>query len=262
MADFKTHLSFGAATGFVLAIVTHMVNWVETMAMAVIIFFATVIGSFLPDMDSDSGLPIRIIFGLYAYFAATLTMYYLYDNRASIYLIIFLPIASFVFVNFYLKKIFSKYTTHRGIFHSIPAFLIAFFLSLFIAWTTDLPTLEKFSIALSISFGYLSHLVLDEIYSINILMSNKKTRKIKLKGFSLKKYIKANFGVKRSFGTALELGFKQKKKYPAIIAYIILIVLIIIAIPVMRDIFCEIFHGFCAKHGLIDIKYQIGNRRF
>ena len=68
-------------------------------------------------------------------------------------------------------------------------------------------------------------------------MSNRKTRKINLKGFSLKKYIKDNFGLKRSFGTALELGFRQKKKYPAIIAYAILIILIIVSVPVMIDIY-------------------------
>ena len=241
MADFKTHLSIGAATGFGLAITTYMLDWISNVYMAVIIFFSTVIGSFLPDMDSDSGLPVRIIFGLYAYLAATLTMYYLHDNGASIYFTIFMPFASFVFVYFYLKKLFVKFTKHRGIFHSIPAFLISFFLSLTIAWSTDLPTLEKFTIALSISFGYLSHLVLDEIYSINILMSHRKTKKVKLREFSFKKWFKDNFGFKRSFGTALELGFRQKQKYPAIIAYTILIFLVIISIPVIIDIYKTIF---------------------
>ncbi len=240
MADFKTHLSVGAATGFGVSVLTYWIDWIGDVRMAVIIFFATVIGSFLPDMDSDSGLPVRIIFGLYAYLAATLTIYYLHDNGATIYLTLFLPIASFVFVQFYLRKFFAKYTKHRGIFHSIPAGLIAFFAPLVIAWSTDLLTLEKFVIALAVSSGYFCHLVLDEVYSVNILMSHKRRKKIKLKEFSLKKYIKEHFGLKRSFGTALDLGFKQKEKYPAIIAYLVLIALIIISLPIIMEIYKKI----------------------
>ena len=237
MADFKTHLSIGAATGFFLSIATFLFDWIGSIYMAIIIFFTTVIGSFLPDMDSNSGLPVRIIFGLYAYLAATLTIYYLHDNGSTIYLILFLPIASFVFVYYYLKKLFLKFTSHRGIFHSIPALLISFFLTLIIAWSTDLLILEKFVIALSIGFGYLSHLILDEIYSINVLMSSRKSKKVKLRDLSLKKYIKEHFGVKRSFGTALELGFKQKAKYPGIIAWILVIILFILSIPVLLEIY-------------------------
>lgn len=239
MADFKTHLSFGAASGFALSVVTYWVEWTSSVYMAIIIFFSTVIGSFLPDMDSDSGLPVRIIFGLYAYLAATLTIYYLHDNGAPLYLTLFVPIASFVFVQAYLRKLFMKFTKHRGIFHSIPAWLISFFAPLVIAWTTDLPTMEKFVIALAISTGYFSHLLLDEIYSVNLLMSNRR-KKTKLKDFSLKKYINKNFGFKKSFGTALDLGFKQKEKYPAIIAYLVLIGLIIVSIPVLIDIYNEL----------------------
>jgi hypothetical protein len=205
--------------------------------MAVIIFFATLIGSFLPDMDSDSGVPVKIIFGFYAYLATTLTIYYLSDNGASIYLMFFLPIASFVFIKIFLEKLFLKYTTHRGIFHSIPAWLITFFGTLVIAWSTHLPATEKFVIALSISSGYLSHLILDEIYSVNLLMSIRDKKKFSFKNFSFKEYFKENFGLKTSFGTALDLGFKQKEKYPGVIAYTILIVLIIISIPVLKQIF-------------------------
>ncbi len=241
MADFKTHLSAGAATGFAISIITYWADWITNVYMAIIVFFVTAIGSFLPDMDSASGLPVRIIFGLYAYFAATLTIYYLHDNGSPIYLTLFLPFASFIFVHKYLRKIFIKFTKHRGIFHSVPAILISFFATLVIAWSTDLKVLEKFVIAISIASGYFCHLLLDEIYSVNVLMSNKKKKKIKLKNFSLKKFIKERFGVKRSFGTALDLGFKQKEKYPGIIAYLILIVLIIISLPIINEIYNKLW---------------------
>ncbi len=160
MANFRQHISFGAFTGFWLATVTYLLDWVTHVYFVFLIFFTTIIGSFLPDMDSNTGLPSRIIFGLYSYFSAALTIFYLSEAGASIYLKIFLPAASFVFVQAYLEKIFQKYTSHRGIFHSVPAFLIIFFLVLVVADTTRLRTLEKFVLALSLSVGYLCQIMI------------------------------------------------------------------------------------------------------
>jgi len=236
MADFKTHLSFGAATGFGLSIFSYLVDWVSNLYMSVIIFFATLIGSFLPDMDSNSGLPVKIIFGFYAYLSATLTLYFIEDANFPIYLLVLLPAISFVFIKVFLEKLFSKYTRHRGIFHSIPAILISFFFTLLIADQTHLPLMEKFMIALSISSGYFCHLLLDEIFSVNILSNLIKPEKNNNTKFSLKHIFENHFGTKKSFGTALDFGFNSKEKHPAIIAYSILIVLIIITFPTLTKI--------------------------
>lgn len=236
MADFKTHLSFGSLTGFAIAITTYMADWVSNIYMAVIIYFTTVIGSFLPDMDSNSGHPVKIIFEFYAYISAALAIYYVNENGGGIYLKIFLPIASFFFVKHILIKVFNKHTSHRGIFHSVPAFLIVFFLSLLIAWSTHLPLMEKFSIALAVSMGYFSHLLLDEIYAVKLLNPSKSKKKR-----SLKQIIKRHIGFKRSFGTALDLGFNQKNKYTGIVAYTILLGLIIADIPIIAKIIKYLF---------------------
>jgi len=236
MADFKTHLTFGAATGFGLSVFTYMVDWVSNLYMAVIIFFSTLIGSFLPDMDSSSGLPVKIIFGFYAYLSATLTLYFTEDLGLSIYFIVLLPAVAFVFVKVILEKIFIKFTNHRGIFHSIPAILISFLLTLIIANQTKLPLLEKFVIALSIGLGYFCHLLLDEIFAVNFITSIISPDNNSKNKFKFKKWFKNRFGVKKSFRTALDLGFNQDEKYPAIIAYVILIALIIISFPIIKQI--------------------------
>ncbi len=233
MAGFKTHTAVGAATGWGLSVFTYMIGWTSNLYMSIIIFFATIIGSFLPDMDSNSGLPVQIIFGIYSYFAATLSLYFLYENGANIYLMVFTPIASFTFVKYVFEPFFKKYTAHRGIFHSFPAFIIAFLATLFVANYLKLNILDKFAIALSIGLGYFSHLLLDEIYSVNFLLGKSKKRKKE----SIKDFIKRRFGFKRSFGTALDLGFNQKDKYPAIIAYIILVVLLYICFPLLKGIY-------------------------
>ncbi len=236
MADFKTHLTFGSLTGFAVAITAYLSDWVQTMYMAVLLYFATVFGSFLPDMDSDSGHPVQIIFEFYAYISAALTIYYLHDNGLSLYWRIFMPLASFFFVRIILCNIFNKYTTHRGIFHSVPALLVVFFLTLLVAWSINLPVLEKFSIAVAVSMGYFSHLLLDEIYSVKLLNPTPASKKR-----SFKEIISRHFGLKKSFGTALDLGFNQKEKYPGIIAYLILITLIIVDFPIIKKIVSLLF---------------------
>ena len=237
MADFKTHVSVGAYTGFFLMIGTYIFDWVSNLYMSVIIFFLTLIGSFLPDMDSDSGLPIQIIFGIYSLFAAAMTFFVLREDGLNIYLVIFFTLSAYTFVLYILKPLFKKYTSHRGIFHSVPAVLISFFSTLLMADLLRVATMDKFIIALSVSAGYFSHLLLDEIYSVNFLMgkSVKKRRKKKFKNF-----FKDRFGFKRSFGTALDFGFNQRAKYPAVIAYLLLGFLVYMTYPLAQQILREI----------------------
>jgi len=236
MADFKTHLSFGSLTGFILAVSTYISDWVQTVYMAVIIYFATIIGSFLPDTDSDSGHPVKIIFEFYAYLSAAFAIYFVHDNGMSFYFKIFLPVASFFFVKIVLFNYFTKKTKHRGIFHSIPAFFISFFATLLLAWSTDLMLMEKFSIALAVSLGYLSHLILDEVYAVKLL-NPEKSNKIRTPKEIFNRY----FGVKKSFGTALDLGFNQKDKYPGVIAYTLLLMLIIADLKILTKIINYLF---------------------
>ncbi len=233
MADFKTHVAVGAATGYFLSVTSFMTDLTTNMYMSVIIFFSTVIGSFLPDMDSNSGLPVQIIFGLYAYFAATITLFFMWEAQAGIYLLLTTPIAAFALVHYVVHPLFDKYTSHRGIFHSFPAVIIVFLLTLLVADNLRLPILEKFAIALAIGTGYFSHLLLDEIYSVNFL-TTPRSRKKKI---SFKESITRRFSTKRSFGTALDLGFNTKDKYPGVIAYIILVILFFMTYPILESVY-------------------------
>ncbi len=230
MADFKTHLTVGTATGFGLSMFAYMVDWISNIYMAVIVFFATSIGSFLPDMDSESGLPVKIIFGMYAYLAATLAMYFVSNLGLNFIFVLLAPALAFIIVKVFLEKIFNKFTSHRGIFHSVPAILIVFLICLLIASKTNLPVKEQFIISLSVAMGYFCHLLLDEIFAFNFLTSSKS------KDLSLWEQVKKRFTTKKSFGTALDLGFNQPEKYPGIIAYAILIVLIFFTFPSLKEI--------------------------
>lgn len=224
MADFKTHVTVGAATGFAVAIISYNWNLIPNAYMAVIVFFATVIGSFLPDMDSGPGIPLKIIFTVYAYFMAAISLYWMHVAGASLPLKIFVPVASWVFVIKFLKELFKKHTSHRGIFHSTPVWIACFLICLFIASTTRLSVREQFVIAFAVSTGYLCHLVLDELWSLNIvsegLFGDKK--------YTMDQLWHKKFGRKKSLGTALDLGFNSKERIPGILAWITVVVFLIL----------------------------------
>lgn len=224
MADFKKHVSLGAATGFAVAIISYNWNLIPNAYMAVIVFFATIIGSFLPDTDSDSGLPVKIVFGFYAYFFAAMSLYWMHMAGANLALKIFVPAAVFVFVQKYLKENFNKWTNHRGIIHSVPALLLCFLISLWIASTTQLSLREQFVISFATTCGYFSHLVLDELWSLNVvsegIFGDKK--------YSIDEIFKRHFGKKKSSGTALDLGFNQKERFPGICAWALVILFLIL----------------------------------
>jgi len=242
MADFKTHISVGSVVGLVLALLSFIAGWATHIYVAIIAFFTTIIGSFMPDLDSDSGLPVTILFWLHGLLAAALTFYFMYENNMALYYAIPAGIGSFALVHFVIHPLFKKYTQHRGIFHSTPAFLISFFASLLIAdLFRKITTLEKFTLALSLALGYLCHLLLDEIYATSFLFGNSKSKKKKQrkKKFSLSRFLRVHFLPKQSFGTAIDLGLDSKSR--AFVIYAILLILIYLTYPVAKDIYYNLF---------------------
>ncbi len=119
----------------------------------------------LPDLDSDYGTPLRETM---AFTAATLPMLLLHrlhslglqhDEMALI------GIAVYLFMRFGVTKMIRKYTVHRGMFHSIPAGLTFAGLAFIICGDSFDLHLRYFK-AGGVLLGFMSHLILDEIYSV------------------------------------------------------------------------------------------------
>jgi hypothetical protein len=60
----------------------------------------------------------------------------------------------------------SRWSVHRGMFHSIPAMLIAAELA-YLSYPSD-SSRVKFLVGAGVALGFFSHLLLDEIYSVEI----------------------------------------------------------------------------------------------
>ena len=216
MANFKTHISTGAVIGFLFMLVVIVFSWVSNLWIALLLFFLSSIASFLPDIDSDTGKPIRIVFAFYAFTFGGLTAYFAYKYKQNIEVVLVSPIITASIIWFPLARLFKKITVHRGIFHSTPAGLLSFFITLFLVNLTNISNpLDKLLIASAVGIGYFSHLILDEIYSTNIL--------------------KGSFRPKKSLGTALK--FRSKNTFVNVITYLLLIISLIFNLPFLLDFF-------------------------
>jgi membrane-bound metal-dependent hydrolase YbcI (DUF457 family) len=109
--------------------------------------------------------------------------------------------AIYLAIRFGLSWLLKTYSHHRGMFHSLPAAAIAG-QTAFLAFATEEP-LRRYFVSSAVVLGFLTHLVLDEIWSV------------KMGWFGPK--------VKKSFGTALK--FNGPDLWPNLITYALAIVL-------------------------------------
>jgi len=163
MACFKTHSTAGLISGCLLSYCASPI--INNYIFYPLIIISTCLASILPDIDSDSSKTLRFIFVVINSFIVFLTslvviMIWRLDVK-SLLKIIFLELIILNLLMFFFKKI----TKHRGMFHSIPATIIislaAFLLLSKITNNFNVILL----LSLSVALGYLSHLVLDVLYS-------------------------------------------------------------------------------------------------
>ncbi|MGE3536760.1 MAG: metal-dependent hydrolase [Candidatus Tectimicrobiota bacterium] len=182
MANFKTHLSVAAAlsgaitTGFLVVGVTPPRDvWLY--------FTMGTLGGILPDIDAHHSIPGRMLFSFFALVSAFLVLF----SRAALYSIVELVVlwlGTYIGVRYIVFQMFARFTVHRGVFHSLLA--AAFFgllTTCLAAHLFHLPPFMAWMSGLFISIGYLVHLILDEVYSVDLTGAR----------------------VKRSFGTALKV---------------------------------------------------------
>ena len=123
MAGFKAHITFGALSAVILTV------YVSTLVFAPVellplVFFLTLFSSMLPDIDSDSGLPVRIIFAILS-ISAVIATYNYFDFKAyNNTKFLLMSTGSGIFTYFIVRFIFNKFISHRGVFHSIPMSVI------------------------------------------------------------------------------------------------------------------------------------------
>jgi membrane-bound metal-dependent hydrolase YbcI (DUF457 family) len=192
-----------------------LMHWFTLRLTPLAMCGAGLIGSFLPDVDSDSGTPFELIFNLCAALGGGLAFYYLLvQNDLPWIVLLVAPPAVYFAIRYGLGAIFRRFTRHRGIFHSIPTLLIAALLTPIGLQPFGLPADDVVVIALCVGLGFFSHLLLDEIYAT-----------VNFEGHKISQ--------KSSFGSALK--FVAPSKRVTLAAYVLLLLLILYNWPVLTE---------------------------
>ncbi len=216
MANFNTHFAVGAIASATISS-TLLSMTILKPTEAVIAFAIGTFGSLMPDIDSDNSKAIEIGFTIISLLVTILFIFAKITSYSIVELIIMGGVI-FSTLRFGLIGAFRRVSRHRGIFHSIPVALIWGLFTTLIAYNSfNANALVSWIDGFIMSFGYIVHLLLDELYSVDL----------------------GNRRVKKSAGTALKL-FKLKSRADTmryIIIYFILIALYLIApdIDVLKD---------------------------
>jgi len=141
------------------------------------------VSGMLPDIDSDSSTPKHESIAFAAAVVPMMLIHRFLHAGMSHESIILAGAAIYLLIRFGLGKLLALYTVHRGMFHSLPAAAIFGEIAFLLSSGEDV-RLRLYK-AGAVVIGYLSHLLLDEIYSIE--------------------WSHGRLGLKSSFGTAVKL---------------------------------------------------------
>lgn len=167
MASYRGHLTFAGLLGAGYGSLA-LFEWHWDWGPALIATGLTTLGGLLPDLDSDSGVPVRELFAISAAVAPILLFRRVYAQcQQSTEQTLVILAAVYLFIRYVLSHIFRRFTVHRGMFHSIPALLIAG-LATYLLYPSDNVRLRTF-LSGAVLLGFLSHLILDEIYSVDFM---------------------------------------------------------------------------------------------
>jgi hypothetical protein len=182
MANFNVHVSVAASASGVIAVLGVNLQLMD-FSHAPWLVFLGIVGGMLPDVDAVNSKPVRLLFNVLALLSATAVLSTL-KNYAQSYQLFALVAGIYWLTRYLVLASIARFTVHRGIFHSILALLFfslamvclshyAFEQTLIYAWLNGF----------FLGFGFLVHLLLDEMYSVDL----------------------SNRRIKKSFGTALKL---------------------------------------------------------
>jgi hypothetical protein len=169
MASYKGHLAFSTTLGGAYG-AAGLFGLGYDWGVAGLAGGLTAVGGLLPDLDSDSGVPVREMFGLAAAFAPFLLYNRLladprFDHHHERVIVVLALL--YLFIRYCLANVFKRLTVHRGMYHSIPAMVIAGL----IVYLLDANPSRGLRVYLAggAMLGFLSHLVLDELFSVDFM---------------------------------------------------------------------------------------------
>lgn len=182
MANFNTHLFIASAAGIGAALVAVNVHLIAKADMPWLIFLGA-LGGLLPDIDASNSRPVKLLFNVLALMGVAAALH-VFKDRYPPYPLLAILAGSYLFIRYGIFALFNALTIHRGVFHSV---LAAVFFALLMTCISyhflHRDALHAWLNGFFIALGFIVHLLLDELYSVDV----------------------SNARMKSSFGTAFKL---------------------------------------------------------
>lgn len=163
MAGYREHITvsglLGGAYGIAAVVLGHY-SYVQGAIAAVLAWIA----GMLPDLDSESGRPVKELFGVVGALAPLMVLQHVHTMGVTGDRAMLFSLVAYGLVKYGGAFVLARVTVHRGMFHSIPALLIACEVAFLAYYSPDLRV--RLLMAIAVGVGFLSHLVLDEMYSV------------------------------------------------------------------------------------------------
>jgi membrane-bound metal-dependent hydrolase YbcI (DUF457 family) len=182
MANFNTHLTIATTASIGMAFVVAKTDLIATTDLPWLIFLGC-LGGILPDIDASNSKPVKLLFNILALMGVA-SVLQVYKDTYEPHQLLLLVAGTYLFIRYVVFGLFNRLTIHRGVFHSLLAALCFAFLMTnisyhFLHWDD----LHAWLNGIFIGIGFVIHLLLDELYSVDL----------------------SNVRTKNSFGTALKL---------------------------------------------------------
>jgi len=165
LANFSTHIAGSTLVSAALG-TTVLAAQIVTLAESFLLILIGALAGLLPDLDADDSTSIGWLFSILAWvLAGSFLLLYPLGSLLEIWGAVLVIYAG---VWYLLKPLFEAYTVHRGSLHSMLAVLMftlaAAAVTLLIGSKLNLAML----VALFVMVGALTHLILDECYSVDL----------------------------------------------------------------------------------------------
>lgn len=181
MADFRTHMLTSTAVGVLYGFGGYQSGL--PIPTCLVAGGLCSVSGMLPDLDSDSGRPLREATTLAAAVVPMLMVERFQRFGWGHEMMVLAAAVLYLMIRFGLTEVFRRFSVHRGMWHSIPAAAVVGMLAFLVMASEDI-TIRMFK-TIAVVLGFMSHLVLDEIWSVD--------------------FRRGQYRFKSSFGTALKL---------------------------------------------------------
>jgi hypothetical protein len=180
MAGFKTHITFSSILGVGYGTTAYMI-YHAPLPSCILASGLCGVSGMLPDLDSGPGRPLHESMAFAAAVVPVMSIHHLQRMELSQEMIIIICAGLYLLIRFGGAWLLQRFTVHRGMFHSLPA--AAIFGEIAYLLASGDTNLKLYKVG-AVVLGYMSHLFLDELWSIEW---------------------KHGLHLKSSFGTALKL---------------------------------------------------------